>query len=271
MVALPGLNRPMAEMVGTDHQFIFSILILDIFAPSIVLKTNNGGSTWVSQLEGFTLNLSDVCFVSPNQGWLLGYTPGRVFHTDNGGLPVELINFSAEEINNNISIKWITATETNNTGFDLERKNNSGNWQTIGFIEGHGTTTETHQYSFTDNDIHPGTYQYRLKQIDYDGSFEYSKVVEVEIPLPNKFSLSQNYPNPFNPVTSMQYTIGNRQLVTLKVYDILGREIATLVNEEKPAGEYEVEFNGTNLPNGIYFYQLNAGEFSETKKMVLIK
>ena len=150
------------------------------------------------------------------------------------------------------------------------------------FVTGHGTTTETQHYSFTDTDVKPGKYQYKLKQIDYDGTFEYSKIVEVEIPSVNEFSLSQNYPNPFNPVTKIKYSIrqnvrretGN---VSLKVYDVLGREVATLVNEEKPSGEFEVEFNAANLlpkgslTSGIYFYQLKAGQYSETKKMILLK
>ncbi len=151
----------------------------------------------------------------------------------------------------------------------------------IGFVTGHGTTTEPQFYSFTDESVPSGEYQYRLKQIDFDGSFEYSEIVEVEIEAPTEFSLEQNYPNPFNPITKIKYTISSvtlRQaqsdiLVTLKVYDVLGNEVATLVNEEKPAGEYEVEFSDKSegLPSGIYFYQLAAGNFLQTKKMILMK
>jgi len=203
-----------------------------------VLKTTNGGSSWVSQLEGSTLNLSDVCFVDPSHGWLLGYTPGRIFHTDNGGLPVELQNFRAELSLSGVYLVWSTATETNNQGFEIFRTNKD---------------------------------QYKLKQIDYDGTFEYSKIVEVEIPIVNEFLLSQNYPNPFNPTTTIKYQIPELSVVTLKVYDVLGNEIATLVNEEKPSGNYEVEFDGTILTSEVYFYQLRAGSFVETKKMVLMK
>jgi len=138
--------------------------------------------------------------------------------------------------------------------------------------------------------LEAGKFQYRLKQIDFDGTFEYSNVIEVEIVPPLKFSLEQNYPNPFNPVTTIKYTIptppsssplakGRNEVgfVTLKVYNVLGKEIATLVNEEKPAGSYEVKFNSvetlhaTSLPSGVYFYQLRAGDYNETKKMILLK
>jgi len=246
-----------------------------------VLKTTNGGSSWVSQLEGSTLNLSDVCFVDPSHGWLLGYTPGRIFHTDNGGLPVELQNFRAELSLSGVYLVWSTATETNNQGFEIFRTNKDDDWNKIGFVPGHGTTTETQHYSFTDNDVKSGKYQYKLKQIDYDGTFEYSKIVEVEIPIVNEFLLSQNYPNPFNPTTTIKYQIPEISFVTLIVYDGLGKEISVLVNEEKPVGSYEVDFsaiggsaaggNAYSLPSGIYFYRLQAGSFVETKKMILLK
>jgi len=166
------------------------------------------------------------------------------------------------------------------TPFEVQRLKDSKiekikNWKSIGFINGHGTTTESKSYSFTDKDLTEGKYRYRLKQIDFDGSFEYSNVISVELDLPTKFTLEQNYPNPFNPSTkiSWQSPVGSWQ--TLKVFDVLGKEVATLVNEYKDAGSYEVEFSPAssikNLTSGIYFYQLKAGEFHETKKMLLIK
>jgi hypothetical protein len=189
-------------------------------------------------------------------------------------VPVELVSFSYE-INekNDVTLSWITATETNNHGFEILRRiqNNIDGWNKIGFVAGYGTTTETQHYSFTDNDVKSGKYQYRLKQIDFDGSFEYSNVIDVEIGSPDKFYLSQNYPNPFNPTTSIQYAVSSPQFVSLKVYDVLGNEIAILVNEEKPAGTYEVEFDGAGLPSEIYFYQLKADSYINTKKMIIIK
>jgi hypothetical protein len=196
-------------------------------------------------------------------------------------VPVELVSFSYE-INekNDVTLSWITATETNNHGFEIlcRIQNNIDGWNKIGFVAGYGTTTETQHYSFTDNDVKPGKYQYRLKQIDFDGSFEYSNVIDVEIGSPDKFYLSQNYPNPFNPTTKIKFTVSDlpagRQglrFTTLKIYDVLGKEITTLVNEEKPAGSYEVDFYGTGLPSGIYFYQLKTDSYIKTKKMMLMK
>jgi hypothetical protein len=206
-------------------------------------------------------------------------------------VPVELQNFSVEVRENKVKLDWSTATETNNQGFEIERTSplpspyqgeggEAGRgWETISFVPGFGTTTEVHHYAFTDESLQSGDYQYRLKQIDFDGSFEYSNILEATVDAPVEFCLEQNYPNPFNPATKIKYSIANvianevkkSQFVTLKIYDILGNEVATLVNEEKPAGTYEVEFDAIDLPSGIYFYQLKAGSFIETKKMVLLK
>ncbi len=145
-------------------------------------------------------------------------------------------------------------------------------------MAGNGTSTEVHSYSFTDQNPVDGKSYYRLKQIDFDGSFEYSNIVEVDLTLPIVFSLEQNYPNPFNPSTKIKYSIPNVTLsgvegsrVILKVFGILGNEVETLVNEDKPAGNYEVNFDASKLSSGVYFYQLQAGSFVETKKMILLR
>ncbi len=195
----------------------------------------------------------------------------------NSIVPVELVSFSANVSNNSVELSWITATELNNSGFEIERSSHTErsrsmtDWEKIGFINGHGTTSESHSYSFSDNNLSTEKYVYRLKQIDFDGTFSYSNEVEVDLSLPQAFSLEQNYPNPFNPSTSIQYAISSRQLVTLKIFDLLGKEIATLVNENKPAGNYEVSFDARNLSSGTYFYKLQAGSFVETKKMILLR
>ncbi|MDP3829996.1 MAG: T9SS type A sorting domain-containing protein [Ignavibacteriaceae bacterium] len=200
-------------------------------------------------------------------------------------VPAELINFSAFIENNNVRLKWMTATETNNKWFEVERSiQNSNlkikNFETIGFVNGTGTSTELNTYSFNDENVSAGKYIYRLKQIDYDGSYEYSTEIEVEIALPDEFALYQNFPNPFNPTTIIKYSIPSLALwervsegrvrVLLKVYDILGNVVTTLVNEEKPPGEYVVEFNGSKLSSGVFFYQLRAGSYVQTKKMILL-
>jgi hypothetical protein len=203
----------------------------------------------------------------------------------NSVIPVELVSFTANVLNNSVTLNWVTASELNNSGFEIERaviSNPNGmrnlDWQSIGFVNGNGTTSKSNSYSFMDENISNGKYSYRLKQIDFDGTFSYSNEVEVDLSLPQSFSLEQNYPNPFNPVTKIKYTIPNVTLsgvegsrVIFKVYDIIGNEVATLVNENKPAGNYEVTFGAKNLSSGTYFYKLQAESFTETKKMVLIK
>ncbi len=194
----------------------------------------------------------------------------------NSVVPVELVSFSANVSYNSVTLNWTTASELNNSGFEVERSVISNevrnlNWQSIGFVNGNGTTSESHAYSFVDDNLSIGKYTYRLKQIDLDGSFTYSNEIEVDLGLPLSFSLEQNYPNPFNPSTSIKYQVSSISNVSLKVYDILGNEIATLVNEIQPAGIYEVNFNASSLPSGVYFYKLQASSFSETKKMLLMK
>jgi len=187
-------------------------------------------------------------------------------------VPVELISFAASVLQNAVELRWLTATELNNSGFNVERKTLGTDWNNIGFVNGHGTTTETQFYYFIDQDLNPGSYSYRLKQIDFDGSFKYYELAEtIEIGSPQTFYLSQNFPNPFNPATIISWQVPVGGYVTLKVYDDLGKEVATLVDEEKPAGIYEVEFNASALASGVYFYRIISGDFMDTKKMLLMK
>jgi len=191
-------------------------------------------------------------------------------------IPVELISFSGKAIGSNIHLNWITATELNNYGFTVEKRQTSDVkrdkiWDEIGFVPGYGTTTEKQVYSFIDESAPSGKYQFRLKQIDYDGTFEYSNIVEVVVGIPSEFSVEQNYPNPFNPTTKINFVIPKSSFVNLKVYDVHGNKIATLISEQKTAGEYEIEFDGSELTSGVYFYQLKTGSYIETKKMVLLR
>ncbi len=187
-------------------------------------------------------------------------------------VPVELTSFTATAQLDEVVLNWVTATETNNQGFEIERKENNSDWEKIGFIEGHGTTTETSEYSYIDDisSVQSTSFAYRLKQIDFDGSFEFSDIVEVQLVL-TQFKLSQNYPNPFNPTTTIQYFVPEKSMIGLSVYNVIGQEIAVLVNEEKEAGTYNIEFNAANLSSGIYIYKLQSKNFTETKKMILMK
>ena len=186
-------------------------------------------------------------------------------------IPVELISFTSILVNGDVKLEWSTATETNNQGFEIQRRNENNEYQKIGYVPGHGTTTQIQNYTYVDLKVASGNYFYRLKQIDFSGQYEYSDEIEIDVAGPLTFALEQNYPNPFNPSTIIHYALPEKSNVELIVYDILGNEVATLVNEEKPAGSYEVEFSATGLPSGIYFYRIQAGSFVETKKMVLMK
>jgi endonuclease I len=192
-------------------------------------------------------------------------------------MPVELTSFTATMRGKNVELKWATATEVNNLGFEIERtvisnQQSAISWSKIGFVEGNGNSNAPKEYSYSDKTVKPGTHLYRLKQIDRDGKFSYSQAVEVTIgSVPNVFALEQNYPNPFNPITTIGFTLQVSGLTTLKIYDALGREVATLVNENLEAGYYQRTFNASNLASGIYFAKLSSADKTQIKKLMLIK
>ncbi len=245
---------------------------------------------------GFTVPANDVYLVVSNNSHSRSYTKSgstwsayskdyeirAIMNISSEPLPVELSSFTASCSNNNVELKWETATELNNYGFDIERSSVISNkssiaWEKIGFVNGHGNSNSIKNYSYSDKTLTTsGKYLYRLKQLDNDGAFKYSQDVEVNFVSTASFNLSQNYPNPFNPSTTIKYSIPSvgtslMKFVQLKIYDILGNTVATLVNENKPAGSYEAKFNASQLPSGIYFYKLKAGSFTETKKMMVVK
>lgn len=208
-----------------------------------------------------------------NDGWYIDNVKISVY---NSTIPVELVSFSAEVVNNSVQLNWRTASEINNKGFEIQRSQMSNvksqnGWERIGFVNGNGTSTKVQTYTFTDNNPVNGKLYYRLKQIDFDGMFEYSNIIEIDFAPILNFVLHQNYPNPFNPSTkiSWQSPVGSWQ--TLKVYDVIGNEVATLINEYREAGSYEIEFNANNLPSGMYFYKLETGKFTSVKKMLLVR
>jgi len=185
--------------------------------------------------------------------------------------PVELTSFSATTIGKDVKLSWNTATEINNYGFEVERSVVKGEWEKIGFVNGNGNSNSPKDYSFVDDKVNAGKYSYRLKQIDNDGQFEYSKTIEVDINGVKKFELTQNYPNPFNPTTTISYILPQAGLVKLTLYNILGQEIRTLVNEAKEAGTHSINFNASDLNSGVYVYKIESGSFTQTKKMTLVK
>jgi len=187
-------------------------------------------------------------------------------------VPVELTSFTAN-VNNSgqVELNWSTATETNNQLFEIERRAENGQFSTIGYVEGHGTTTEPQNYSYTDVTVSTGIYYYRLKQLDFLGSYEYFDEIEVDVNGPLSFDLEQNYPNPFNPSTNIKFSVPESGDVRLAVYNLVGEEVAVLVDGFSEAGFFEVTFNASSLPSGAYFYKLQSGNNVVAKKMLLMK
>ena len=186
-------------------------------------------------------------------------------------VPVELTSFTASSAGNEVQLLWSTATELNNSGFSIERKTVSSNFMEVGFVPGFGTTSEPKSYSFNDQNLSNGFYTYRLKQVDFDGTFTYSDEVDVEVNAPAKYSLSQNYPNPFNPSTKITFSLATDSKVSLRVIDAIGQEVVSLINQEMTAGVHNIDFDASGLNSGVYFYRLQAGNFVETKKMILLR
>lgn len=195
------------------------------------------------------------------------------------GIPVELMSFTASVSNKDVTLNWLTATETNNLGFEIERSSGD-DFISVGFVPGNGTTTSVTTYTFTDYGVDEGSFSYRLKQVDFDGAFEYSPVINVDILLPQLFALGQNFPNPFNPSTKINFLLAEDSKVSLKIFDVLGREVATLISSEMSAGSHQVEFYTSSsvrgLTSGVYFYKLSAAgktgtSFNDVKKMILTK
>jgi len=200
--------------------------------------------------------------------------PGeKKIYSDWGALPVELISFTSSISGKNVTLNWSTSSELNNSHFEVERlSNNASNWVNIGVVNGNGTSNNVNHYSFSDNNLSTGKYNYRLKQTDFNGNFEYFILSnEVEIGTPVQYDLNQNYPNPFNPTTKINFSIPEDGVVSLKVYDNSGKEVAVILNEFKSAGYYSAEFRPVNLSSGIYYYKMEAGNFVKVLKMILVK
>ena len=189
-------------------------------------------------------------------------------------LPVELTSFTALKSSNGINLNWSTATELNNNGYDIEKRisGKSSTWETIGFVKGAGNSNSVKNYSFTDKESFVfGNYEYRLKQNDVNGTYKYSKIVEVDIAQPTIYSLNQNYPNPFNPSTTIEYALPKAGNVQLVVFNTIGQEVSRLMDGYQVSGNYSIKFNANNLTTGVYFYRLKTDNFVSIKKMILIK
>ena len=225
-------------------------------------------------------NGSGVFVLDQNTGAILsqpvsGVSGRFITPYDRSIIPVELTSFNANVNAGNVVLNWTTSTETNNKGFEVQR--NSGNgFETLSFVNGNGTSTQPHTYTYADNNVREGQYTYRLKQVDFDGTSEYSNSVEVSVVQPKVYSLTQNYPNPFNPTTQINFSLAVDSKVTLKVFDILGQEVATLLNGTITSGAHNVTFDASKLNSGVYLYKIEANgvdgsSFTSVKKMILTK
>ncbi|MCB0749133.1 MAG: T9SS type A sorting domain-containing protein, partial [Ignavibacteriae bacterium] len=262
-------NEVSLDLVGYNAFGPFykkDFLGINILDHSIV---NDAGKYYLEfYFEAETSNPGTISY--PIAGVAQGY------FTTTSALPVELTTFSALTEENKVELNWETATEVNNYGFEIERqKAEDGNrtlaWEKIGFVEGHGNSNSPKVYSYKDNSVVSGSYYYRLKQIDIDGAFEYSDVVEVKIETPNKFELSQNYPNPFNPKTKIQFSLTEANNVSLLVYNTIGQKVAVLINQRMEAGTHTADFDASKLNSGIYIYVLKTEKATLSKKMILMK
>jgi hypothetical protein len=196
----------------------------------------------------------------------------QVVWNSGGEVPVELVSFNASVDKNVVDLRWITATELNNSGFAIERRSGNSSYEKIAFVQGKGTTTQVNGYSYSDLVNQTGTYYYRLRQLNFDGTFVYSNEIMVSvIALLGQYALAQNYPNPFNPTTTIGFGIPEKRNVRLSVLNVLGEEIRVLLNEEKEAGYHSIDLNASDLPSSVYFYRLQSGNFIDTKKMLLLK
>ena len=293
-----GWDFPRINVV--DHVLLAQSSSCVTVPPALVLQTEEGNPTGSSTsydgycvgdiviktdgVSKFRVSADGAVTEGPDERIAAGLP--RLFDLDDPGpLPVELASFNAMPSGLGAELRWTTSTEVNSERFDIQRSDVSGQqsavgiqpsaarWVTVASVAAHGTSTSVQSYSYDDMDVPAGSYVYRLKQIDLDGSFKYSSVVNVEVGLaPKVFSLSQNYPNPFNPSTSIQFTVPSDGRASLKVFDVLGREVATLVDDEVKAGVYrQATFDASKMPSGIYFARLQFGQKQLLKKMVFAK
>jgi len=261
------------QAIGTSYTKIVRVSI------EYDMIGNNGVITWYDGNPNFFVT-------DAGNGEIQGIEEPIPADLQSVPLPVELTTFSVTNKKGSaVDLKWETATEVNNYGFEVERsvvKNQTANsknqinkedrsWEKIGFIEGAGNSNSPKKYSFVDKNLTGGShFVYRLKQVDVDGSFEYSEAIEIEV-LPVKYELDQNYPNPFNPTTTIKFSLPQAGKVRLDVYNLLGELVTTLVNKNFEAGFQSVQFNASNLASGIYIYRLSSNSFSQVRKMMLLK
>ncbi len=238
------------------------------FEASFIIEDDNGDPLTYDIVAH--VNVYDDSENPPSQ---TSETKDAILEIDCGALPVELSLFNVSIQNKLAQLNWETATEVNNYGFEVQRSSETNDWAKIGFVEGHGNSNSPKYYNFTDKDLfRSGNYSYRLKQIDIDGKYEYSDVVNVTMNIGNvEYKLDQNYPNPFNPTTTITYSIPKETHVDLIIYNVFGEEVARLVNDKQSAGDHSVIFNASGFASGIYLYTIKTDNYISTRKLLLLK
>lgn len=258
--------------LASIYVYSFAVSGSNLFAGtnSGVFLSNDNGTSWTQ--VGLTGNIIFSLAISANNIFAGTSTLG-VWRRPLSDLtlPMELSSFMLNVQGRNVLLNWTTQTEKNSNKFIIERNINSTNWEAVGNVKAAVLSNSPKQYSFIDKNLQSGKYKYRLKMIDNDGTFKYSSIIEAEVALPNNYNLSQNYPNPFNPGTVISYSLPSASNIKLIVYNTLSQTIKTLESGFKQAGNYSIAFNATDLPSGVYFYKLEAGNFFQIKKMILIK
>ncbi len=235
---------------------------------NIIYTIPTGGTSWTT---GYTYPTGTEINVLFYDALLAGTGTGLYGHDYTGALPVELTSFTAITEGKIVILAWETATEVNNYGFGIERKVNNEEWKRISFVNGHGNSNSPKEYSFVDEPSGGREFSYRLKQIDFDGAYEFSKELKISFADELNFNLVQNFPNPFNPETKIKFELPKASFVKLSIYNTLGEEVGNLINEKKDAGIYSIDFNAKNLPSGVYLYRLETNGYTQTKKMLLVK
>ncbi|MCX6165538.1 MAG: T9SS type A sorting domain-containing protein, partial [Ignavibacteriae bacterium] len=257
-------------------------LIVSNTTTTQAFKSEDNGATWDSKTFPSTAYHSwhmDLAIVGSNANAVTTSNTGIISKINESAMPVKLESFTSNVKGRNVMLKWSTSYEENNYGFEIERipvSQNAEKWSKIGFIKGNGNTNTKSDYNYSDSKLNSGKYQYRLRQIDYNGNYEYFTLSStMEVGLPGKFNLSQNYPNPFNPVTKIDYEIPNNSSVSIVLYDMSGKEVKSLVNANQSAGYYTIQLNASDLSSGVYFYRLiaqsNGNNEILTKKLSVIK
>jgi len=246
-------------------------VINDTLGVSLVVKMTTGTSQGNFNIGYFVtdaaLDFSDPTYYSVSLNNAINVS---------GILPVELTSFSASAAKNGVNLKWETATEKNNKGFEIQRSSDKANYASIGFVEGKGTASEKSTYTYLDKNAAQGSVYYRLKQVDYDGSYEYSKTVEVNNSIPDKYALGVNYPNPFNPVTNIQFALPVEANVTITLFNAVGEQVKVITNGSYAAGSHTLNLNASDLSSGAYIYTISAAgsdgsRFTQSHKMLLMK